>query len=75
MHRDDAGVDPLIFTLPCAFAYICGIVGLKQPEYRLYTFHARLVSRLTYGLHRIKVASRVLVSPTIVDMVSAMDGP
>jgi hypothetical protein len=69
------GVDPLIVTLPCAFAYICGIVGLKWPEYRLYAFHARLVPRLTYGLHRIKVAYRVFVSPTIVDMASATEGP
>jgi hypothetical protein len=73
MHRDDAGVDPLIVTLPCAFAYICGIVGLMQPEYRLYAFYARLVPRLTYGLHHIKVASRVPVSLTIVDMVSATE--
>jgi hypothetical protein len=74
-HRVGAGVDPLIVNLPCAFVYIYGIVGLKRPEYQLYAFHTRLVPRLTYGLHRIKVASRVPVSPTIVNMASAMEGP
>jgi hypothetical protein len=69
------GVDPLIATLPCAFAYICGIVGLKQLGDRLYAFHMRLVPRLTYGLHRIKLACGVSVSPTIMDMASAMEGP
>jgi hypothetical protein len=62
------GIDHPIVTLFCAFIYICGIVGLKRPEYLLYVFHARLVPRLTYGLLRIKVDSRVPVSPTIVDM-------
>jgi hypothetical protein len=68
------GIDPLIVILSCAFVYICGIVGLKQPEYRLYAFHMRLVPRMTYGLHLIKVACQVFVSPTIVDMVSATEG-
>jgi hypothetical protein len=40
-----------------------------------YMFHARLVPRLTYGMHLIKVASRVHVSPTIVDMTSTTEGP
>jgi hypothetical protein len=69
------GVDRLIVTLPCAFAYIRGIVGLKRPKDRPYVFHARLVPRLTYILHHIKVACRVPVSPTIVDMAFAMEGP
>jgi hypothetical protein len=69
------GVDPLIVTLSCAFSYICGIVGLKRPKDQLYTFHARLVPRLAYGLHHIKVAYQVSVSPIIVDMVSTMEGP
>jgi hypothetical protein len=64
------GVDPLIVTLSCEFIYICDIVGLKWPEYRFYAFHAGMVPRLTYGLHRIKVAYQVPVSPTIVDMAS-----
>jgi hypothetical protein len=69
------GVGPLIITLPCALAYICGIVGLKRTEDGLYMFHVRLVPRLTYGLHRIKATYRVSVSATIVDIVSAMEGP
>jgi hypothetical protein len=48
---------------------------LKRPENRLYVFHARLVPRLTYGLHRAKVASRVPISPTIVGMPSTTKGP
>jgi hypothetical protein len=71
----DAGVDRLIVTLQRVFVDICGIVGLKRPENRLYAFHARLVPRLTYGLHRAKVASYVYVSPTIVDMTSTTEGP
>jgi hypothetical protein len=74
-HHVDAGVDHLIVTLQCVFVDICGIVGLKRPENRLYAFHARLVPRLTYGLHRAKVASSVPVSPTIVDMTSTTEGP
>jgi hypothetical protein len=38
-------------------------------------FHTRLVPQLTYILHHIKVACRVPVSPTIVDMAFAMEGP
>jgi hypothetical protein len=69
------GIDPLIVTLPCAFAYICGIVGLKQPEDRPYAFHVRLVPHLTYGLHRIRVSCRVPVSPIIVDLASTIEVP
>jgi hypothetical protein len=74
-HRVDAGIDHLIVTLQRVFVDICGIVGLKRPENRLYASHARLVLCLTYGLHRAKVASRVPVSPTIVDMKSTIEGP
>jgi hypothetical protein len=75
MYRLDAGVDCPIISLQRVFVDICGIVGLKRPENRLDAFHARLVPRLTYGLHRAKVASRVPVSPTILDMTSTMEGP
>jgi hypothetical protein len=75
IHCMDAGVDRLIVILQRVFVDIYGIVGLKRPKNRLYAFHARLVPRLTYGLHRAKVASRVPVSPTILDMTSTMEGP
>jgi hypothetical protein len=75
MHRVDVGVDHLIVTLQHVFFDICGIVGLKRAKNRLYVFHARLVPHLTYGLHHAKVASRVSVSPTIVNMTSTMEGP
>jgi hypothetical protein len=75
MHHVDAGVDRLIVTLQCVFVVICGIVGLKRSENLLYTFNARLVPRLTYGLHLAKMASRVPISPTIVNMTSTTKGP
>jgi hypothetical protein len=69
------GIDFLIVTLPCAFAYICGIVGSKRPEDRPYVYsYARLVPQLTYDLHRISGLSGV-ISLIIVDMASATEGP
>jgi hypothetical protein len=67
--------DFLIVILPCAFAYICGIVGSKWPEDRPYVYsYARLVSQLTYDLHRISGLSGA-ISLIIVDMASATEGP
>jgi hypothetical protein len=34
-HMCYVGIDFLIVTLLCAFAYICGIVGSKRPEMTL----------------------------------------
>jgi hypothetical protein len=48
------GIDLLILTLPCAFSYIRGIVGSKQPKDQPYAYsYARLIPQLTYGLDRI----------------------
>jgi hypothetical protein len=62
----------LIIFLP-SNVYFCLYVWhswIEVAHDRPYAFHVRLVPRLTYGLHRIKVASRVSVSPTVVERIT-----
>jgi hypothetical protein len=62
------------YPLSCVHLYLWHSLIEAAHEWH-YAFHGRLVPQLTYGLHRIKVASRVPVSPTIVDMASTTEGP
>jgi hypothetical protein len=51
------------------------LLDSSDPKTDITCFMRDWFSRLTYSLNRAKVASRVPISPTIVDMTSTMEGP
>jgi hypothetical protein len=66
----------IILLLPAnVYLFISWHSWIEASRDRPYACHARLVPRLTYGMHCIKVASRVPVSPTVVVMASTTEGP
>ena len=74
-HIGDVGVDSMIVTLSRALVHIAVLFDEAAPD-RPYAYaYARLVPRLTYGLHRIKWHWGVFVSLTLADMAFAMKGP
>jgi hypothetical protein len=71
----DVGVDFHIVTLLFAYAHVRGIFGLQAARDRPYAYsYTRLVSQLTYDLHRTSGLAGASFS-SLVDMVFAMEGP
>jgi hypothetical protein len=73
-HMCYVGIDFLIVTVSCAFAYIYGIVVSKRPNTTLHVSR-KIGSTTNIRLVPYMWLCRVSVSLTIVDTVIAMEGP